>query len=751
MDEETHPIVTSEDCYSRPPKVCCKYSLGTTLLGVGMLLAVSAAVIMAVVLGITTALDHSPKCAECNQTNTTDDDICMTPSCVKLAASLLSNMNQSVNPCEDFYNFTCGGWDSSNIVPPGYPRYSTFDQLGDRNTIGLKKILDSGRDDGVEAVTKVIDFYQSCLDLTTIENMGADPLLELINRTGGWSLVMGSDSGWSVNSTYFLMEKVYGSSAFLTMDVAIDDKNSSKHILEFQQSGLTLSSPSAYLDNRTSPTNLAALKTFIVSTLELLNTSTSSSTFEEAADGIIAFETGLAKIFYGNVELRDIDKTYNLLKIEELSTLWPQFNWEEFVTDMLGEVGVTVMSNETVIMRTPYYFSNLTLLYNATDQSVLENYAKWQLINGYLPFLSDDFINVYYAFTKTTAGSGEQPRYKTCIGVVQNLMPLALARPYSQYILPEGTKGNVSMVIDNIKTAFKERLSANSWLDATTKQRCIEKVDAITKQVAYPDKIFNDTYLNGVYENYTINGSEYFNNFMLSSMESLYSNLRLLRGPVDKTMWLNAPTAVNAYYDPQFNGFVFLEGILNVPFFDAGWPEYATYGALGVVVGHELTHGFDDQGQRYDKNGILEPWWTNASVKAFDERKECFVKQYSEYEMFGYHINGSLTLGENIADNGGVKSAYQAYEDVAKKSQMKQPSLPGLTQYTPEQLLFINFGQVWCSLFTPEAISVSTKVDPHSPGPFRVIGSLVNDPQFASAFQCSSGSTMNPEEKCLMW
>jgi len=197
-------------------------------------------------------------------------------------------------------------------------------------------------------------------------------------------------------------------------------------------------------------------------------------------------------------------------------------------------------------------------------------------------------------------------------------------------------------------------------------------------------------------------------------------------------------------------GTVFLEGILNVPFFHAGWPDYFKYGALGVVIGHELTHGFDDQGQQYNKDGILEQWWTNYSTANFRERQQCFVDQYSQYELFGYHVNGSLTLGENIADNGGVKSSFQAYQTVVGRSGQTPPSLPALP-YTPEQLYFIAYGQVWCSLFTPQSISVSTKTDPHSPGPYRVIGALVNSPEFASAFGCPTNSSMNPENKCLLW
>ena len=226
-------------------------------------------------------------------------------------------------------------------------------------------------------------------------------------------------------------------------------------------------------------------------------------------------------------------------------------------------------------------------------------------------------------------------------------------------------------------------------------------------------------------------------------------DLGRLHTEVDKTEWDIAPTAVNAYYDPSFNQFTFLEGILAPPFISYDWPRYFTYGGFGTVVGHELTHGFDDQGQQYDPQGNLRKWWDNASTAQFNDRKKCFVNQYSGYKIFGHHVNGSLTLGENLADSGGLKTSYQAYKNHLEK-EGTQASLPGL-KYTPDQLFFVAFAQLWCSNFTPEYIATSLLTNPHSPGPFRVNGTLVNSPEFAEAYKCPKGSPMNPTDKCLMW
>lgn len=737
MDEETHPIMTPGRKHDQSSKAF-KYS--SLCLVVAIILAMAGLAMLVAGVGIVAS---GTGCSS-------DSSPCETPDCVKLASLVLGNMDTSFDPCDDFYNFSCAAWEQSNIVPPGYARYSTFDQLGDRNNVQLYKVLSHGDSGGIEAVEKVNTLYRSCMDTKSINSLGAGPLLDLLNETGGWTLLQTNHTAWSINgSASFLAEKGLGSPAFFSWYVDVDDKNSSAYILNVQQSGLSLPGAASYMGDA-SNTTLPALTQLIVAVLTVLEPSGLDSAYQEAAEDIVDFETQLAEVFVDNVALRNIDLTYNKMMLSNLSHIFPLFDWIGQISAQFSEADVTITGREPVIVRTPSYLHNLTQIFAAANTSVHENYAKWQLVMSYLPYLSEEFTSALDKFNDEVSGSGGGQRYKECIEVAQDIMPIALAKSYTDFVLPNGTKESVSEMITEVKNAFKARLDANTWLDDTTRQRSKDKVDAITQMVAYPDQIDNATYLNELYEELNIT-EDYFDNAVSSVVVGLMDNIRSLRKPVDKSQWLNAPTAVNAYYSPQFNQFVFLEGILNTPFFQAGWPDYFKYGALGVVIGHELTHGFDDQGQRYDKDGILTPWWTNASVEEFQKRQECFVKQYSEYELLGYHVNGSLTLGENIADNGGVKAAFQAYQKVMGG---KTPeSLPGLTKYSADQLFFISFGQVWCSLFTPEGLSVSTQQDPHSPGPYRVVGALVNSDDFATAFKCPKGAPMNPPEqdKCKMW
>lgn len=780
MDED-HQLLTVQESKEPSNYPCVRFMV--VVLTLVLIVAASAIVGLAVGLGVSVASNgrishHSSSSSSTSSPSpsssltstispshtftptpspTPTPTVCTTESCVQLAALVLSNMNQGIDPCEDFYNFSCGGWEATHTIPQGYGSYSIFEQLRDLNQILLRKVLSRGDDSGVEAVKKMHTLYQSCVDTDTIDEKGAEPIIKLIQETGGWDLVgippsseldSGNGSQWSINGTEFLFEKLFGSSAFFSLSVQVDDKNSSLNVLTLSQSGLSLSSKQSYSDNRTAEQNKEALRTLIKAVLTYINSSVDESEYEVAADEIVEFESSLAEVFVSSTDLRDPEKIYNKKTLGELPSLWPGLDWEEFVFNLLeNTTNITVNASEVVIVQTPTYFTNLTEVFNAANDSTLENYAKWQLIISYIPKLSSHFVSTVDTFLLNTTGQGSRQRYQTCLSVVQQIMPIALARPFTDYILPPGTKENVSEMIEEVKDAFKVRLYEKDWLDNVTKQRCAEKVDAITEMVAYPEQIDNDTYLNELYAEFNVSEEEYFENYLQYVLLSTIENLASLRSPVDKSVWLNAPTDVNAYYSPQFNQFVFLEGIMNSPFFQAGWPEYFQYGALGMVIGHELTHGFDDEGQQYDKDGILRHWWTNASEEAFRERQTCFEEQYSQYELFGYNINGNLTLGENIADNGGLHTSYQAFLNL---STTEQPMLPAL-KYTPEQLYFIGYSQLWCSLYTEEYIASNTKSNPHSPGPFRVIGALVNSKEFAEAFECKEGSPMNPADKCELW
>ena len=746
MDEEDHELVFADSagkkCFRVKKWPCYVQTVALCLLVVTV---VSLAVALALVV---TRGDHDKD--EC-PTST-----CRTDSCSELAKVVEDNIDTTVDPCVDFYSFSCGGWVENNPLPEGSARYSPFNKLDEENKQTLINILDGTDDDDIEAVRKLKTLYQLCLNESRLEVLGASPMLTLISRAGGWPLLNNTSVTSRnslpisdfLNSEEFLKMKLNGNPAFFSYYVYVDDKNSSRYTVFLEQSGLTLPSPENYADD----TRLSVFRNYALGILRRLNnTSISQNVYENAVDNIIQLEKELANIFVSVVDLRDPEATYNNMTINELDMEFPDtFNWTfTFQRSFSIARAPSILTSEVVIVRTLSYFKKLSQVLSQMDGETLRNYVMWQYIKEYVPFLSQDFLDEYYKFTQAVYGVGQRDRNETCLALVQGALPIALARPYTEYVLPGGTKEVVEGMISQVKKAFKERVNSSSWLVDSTKKKCDEKVDAVTQRVAYPDLIYHDPYLNRLYENYTLTESNLLLDMAAITLEVTYENLWQLHSDVDKTEWDIAPTAVNAYYNPSFNQFTFLEGILAPPFIKANWPDYFTYGAFGVVVGHELTHGFDDQGQQYDKDGNLQPWWDPTSTLSFKNRQKCFVNQYSSYQLFGMHVNGNLTLGENLADNGGLKTSYQAYKNIAELEGV-QSHLPGL-EYTPDQLFFIAFAQVWCSIFTEEYIATSLLTNPHSPGPFRVNGTLINSQEFADAFNCPVGSPMNPKDKCLMW
>ena len=755
MDEEDHEMVFIDPIRQRRERFhnCCVY-----ILAVSLAVALLAVVGLAVGLGVVSSRQKS------DESSSSTDVTCEKESCHELAKMVQAGLDTTVDPCVDFYNFSCGGWIRGNSIPPGYSSFSRFRDLDIENTRKLISVMNSDIDGDIEAVGKAKMLFRSCMDLDRLESVGSKSMLEVINYFGGWDLIQsypiqsypfssGDGSGFSerfLDSDSFLIQKLAGSSAFFSFFVYVDDKNSSKYTLFLEQSGLSLLSPVSYFDPKESSKQLAALKYYIVGVLHLLNSSVPVEDYEEAADKIIELEMKMASVFVSAVDLRDPEGTYNKMTVADLTLNFPNpFNWtrvQQFLFSFLNASDIS--ESDEVVVRTPSYFKNLSSVLEGTDNSTLYNYAMWHLTKEGVRYLSRDFLSVYYNFTEQITGTGEKDRNVTCLDLVQISFPIALSRPFTDVYFPSNAKSSVSQMISQIKEAFKDRLTKNTWIDEYTKKECKDKVDAITQRVAYPDLIHYDSYVDKLYESYSVNETDLLRTMFNLTFNATVKNIRRLGTPVDKTEWDIAPTAVNAYYNPSFNQFTFLEGILASPFFHADWPYYFRYGAFGVVIGHELTHGFDDQGQQYDKNGDLRPWWDSESVQRFKERQQCFRDQYSSYEVFGYHINGNLTLGENLADNGGLKTSYQAYRNVVNEA--PQPKLPGVA-YTPDQLFFIAFSQVWCSIYTPEYISNLVQTNPHSPGSYRVIGTLANSHEFADAFQCPKSSYMNPQKKCVMW
>lgn len=413
-----------------------------------------------------------------------------------------------------------------------------------------------------------------------------------------------------------------------------------------------------------------------------------------------------------------------------------------------------ITEDESIVIYSPEYFDDLSNLIGQYVQSergkvTLANYMAWSVIQSLIATLPKNFRDASKVLRKALIGSeGIEVSWRYCVTDTNQVMGFALGSLFVRRVFQGKSKERAEEMIYSIRNAFKDNLPDLSWMDDRTRQLAREKADHINQMIGFPDFILNPEKLNGKYEGLELDENNYFENNIKVNVLSLRENMEKINKPANKTEWEMTPPMVNAYYTPTKNQIVFPAGILQTPFYDLSYPNSLNYGAMGVVMGHELTHAFDDQGREYDKDGNLYQWWFNETLKNFEERVKCFVDQYSSYKVEDSHLNGKQTLGENIADNGGLKAAFRAYEKWAEVN--PEPRLPGLN-LTSKQLFFVGFAQVWCSISTPEALKLQVLNDPHAPAQFRVIGTLSNSHEFAREFNCPVGSNMNPEKKCVVW
>ena len=715
-------------------------------------LIIAGAVIAAVVLSRSQDEEDASEQAIANTTSQTPTSgglaaVCRTDECASLVRLLQTNMDKTVDPCENFYNFSCGGWVKNAKLPADSSSYGQLNVLFNvKVEAELKRILQNVtvRFGEVEAVSKVKKIYKLCKDMEAINRAGAKPVLDLINRTGGWNLVDGGRAGkWSINSTSFAREKLYSSTAFFNLYVSVDDKNSSRFIIKVIQGALSLPGIQ-YIRNNVTAIN--SFREYFIKVMSLINPTVSNETYRMAADGIINFEKRLVRIQSNPAALNNPREVYNKMTLHTLAQQWPDYDWVSSFQYIFSQHNVSIGEHEDVVVITPQYFQRLSAIFQNTSVETLENYAKWQFIAFFIPYLSQPFVDAYYTFQQI----GEPERTKTCIQVVQYAYPMATARPYIENVFPVKRLDGIKEMVKEISDAFRIRINQKDWLDDFTKAQTQAKLDNIISKVAYPDWLFNDTYLNSLTALYPVYSESFYRTVVETRYAFLGSSWGSLHDPVDKLKWQASPTFPNAFYSRTYNEIILLAAILLPPIVSPEWPDYYNYGALGsTIIGHELTHGFDDSGQQYDKDGNLRVWWSNSSTQNFQERKKCFQEQYSKYMFFGHKINGALTLGENIADNGGLMTSFQAYK-TSVKGKKQQARLPGF-EYTPDQIFFIAQAQLYCTVYNKDKVEERILTGVHAPDHYRVIGPLSNSKDFSEAFQCNPGSPMNPINKCLLW
>ncbi|NXA95840.1 NEP protein, partial [Melanocharis versteri] len=700
---------------------------------------------------------------------TYDDGVCKTPDCIKSAARMLENMDPSASPCQDFYQYACGGWLKKNVIPETSSRYSNFDILRDELEVVLKDVLDTPSTSDIPAVQKAKTLYRSCINETAIDSRGGKPLISLLPNVSEWPVATTNwedsyGTAWTAETAIAQLNSRYGKKVLINFFVGTDDKNSSGYIIHIDQPGLGLPSRDYYECTGAYQEACSAYVDFMISVAKLIrqerNLSVNESEISEQMRRVMDLEKEIANATTKAEDRNDPLLMYNKMTLAQLQNNFSLeinqkvFNWSEFINAIMSTVQINIDNTEHVVVYDPDYLLKLRSIIVKYSTRDLQNYMTWRFVMDLVNSLSQDYKDTRNAFRKALYGTtSETAAWRRCANYVNSNMENAVGRLYVEEAFAGDSKHVVEEMIADIRDVFIKTLDELSWMDEDTKKRAEQKAIAIRERIGYPDEIVtDDDKLNSEYQELNYKEEEYFENIIEILVFTQKKRLKKLREKVDKEEWISGAAVVNAFYSASRNQIVFPAGILQPPFFSASQPKSLNYGGIGMVIGHEITHGFDDNGRNFNENGDLVDWWSEESARNFKELSQCIVYQYGNFSWDlagGQNLSGINTLGENIADNGGVRQAYKAYENFVKKHG-KEKLLPGLDM-NHKQLFFLNFAQVWCGTYRPEYAVNSIKTDVHSPGKFRVLGSLQNSPEFSEAFSCTTRDNMDPANKCRVW
>ncbi|KAJ2941005.1 hypothetical protein O0L34_g13132 [Tuta absoluta] len=689
-------------------------------------------------------------------------DVCLSSSCIYTASEVIRALDETKDPCDDFYEFACGGWIRNNPIPEGKSSWGIFSKIELQNQQIIRYALEKvNTSDPTSAESKARIYYDACIDANeTIEKLSEKPLVRVIKDLGGWHLLSSTTISnqlkmpkWSLQKLLQDVQNKYNLGGLFNWAVTEDDRNSSKHVIVLDQGGLNLPTRDNYLNKTAHKKVLDAYLDYMTHICTLLGADKIEARTQMAK--VIAFETELANITKPAEDRRDEEGLYNLFTLKEWQQTAPFLNWTAFFNDAFITVNRSITENERVVVYAPDYFRNLTKVlkrYSRTDedQKTITSYMMWQVSRSLSTYLSKSFRDATKILRKALFGSeGTEESWRYCVTDTNNAIGFAVGAMFVREVFHGEAKTQGEIMIDNIRNAFKRNLKNLNWMDEETRKAAEIKADAITDMIGFPDYILDKAELDRQYEGLVVKPNEYFENNINFNKYSLRNDLQKLDQRVNKTKWGMTPSTVNAYYTPTKNQIVFPAGILQLPFYDGDNPKTVNYGAMGVVMGHELTHAFDDQGREYDRFGNLNQWWNNETIDRFKTRAECIKTQYTGYQEEGQNLNGKQTLGENIADNGGLKASFHAYLDYSRDAAINY-TLPGL-KYNHRQLFFISFAQVWCSSMTKESAKMQIEKDDHTIAKYRVIGPISNLKEFSEEFHCPLGSKMNPKNKCEVW
>jgi putative endopeptidase len=662
--------------------------------------------------------------------------LAQTPAPVRTIPGFDKNtMDTTADPCVDFYQYACGNYSKLHPIPADLPSFDQFSNLYEFNLQALHGILDKASTAHASAGSdeqKIGDYYASCMDTAAIDKAGLGPIQPELDRIA------------AIKSREELIPEMahlqrLNVNAFLGLSSTQDFKDATREIAVMDQGGLGLPEKDYYL--RTGAKDEEVRRQYvqhIANMLKLLGQPQDAATKNAAA--IMAFETALAKLSLGNVERRDPDKVYHMQPVAKFASDTPNLHVAEFLKDA-GTPPITELN-----VATPAFFTGLNQLLASTSLDTLKDYMRVFLVDGLSSRLPKPFDDEHFDFygRKLEGIPEQQARWKRCVDATDSALGEVLGKVYAAQYFGGDSKARTAQEVKQIEAAMDRDLDQLDWMSPATKAKAHEKLAAIVDKIGYPNKWRDYSALS------ITPGDSLGNSIRAREFESDYQ-LHKIGRPVDKGEWDMTPPTVNAYYQPTLNTINFPAGILQPAFYDRTAPDATNYGHIGAIVGHELTHGFDDQGRKFDAQGNLKDWWTADDAKRFEQRTDCIVNEYNGFvAVDDLHVNGKLTLGENTADNGGLRLAWMALvaDAASKQTPIDQKTATG---YTPKQELFLGWAQNWCSSERPEMLRMLVQTDVHSPDRNRANGVVVNMPEFRESFGCKAGQPMAPAKMCRVW
>jgi len=656
-------------------------------------------------------------------------------------------VDRSLDPCQDFYQYACSKWNAANPIPPDQVAWGTGSGLQYWNENIVREALEkasaqtSGRSDFEQ---KIGDYWQACTDEPELEAAGSRDLKPELERIAGMKskaeladqvahIHMTTPGAWEANDNQT-------AAVLLGFTSQQDYDDASKVVAGIDQGGLALPNRDFYVkDDEKSKDILSKYQAHVAKMLAL-----TGENADQAAAGsktVIAMETAMAKAQMNNVARRDPKNVNNKMSFEQIQALTPSFDWKKYTAD----IGAPP-SAPHYLVSTPGFFKELEVLIQQHSVADWQVYLRWHLVHGSAPYLSKAFVDENWEFfAHTLAGAKQQlPRWRRCVRAADRDLGMALGQAYVAAAFPPSSKERTIGVVHDVEHALDQDITTLDWMQPTTKEQAKIKLHAIEDKIGYPNR-WRD------YSSVKITRTSYLNNVRAATMFEFHRQLNKIGKPVDRSEWTMTPPTINAYYDAQLNTINFPAGILQPPYFDVSRDDAVNYGAIGMVVGHEITHGFDDQGRKFDAQGNLRDWWTAADAKAYDERDECIADEYTqEIPEAGVKQNGHLTQGEDTADNGGLRIAFMALTNKLQASgkSLDEKDDSGLT---PRQRFFLSYANEWCEQYRPELMRTVVLTNPHSIPKYRVNNVVANMPEFQQAFSCKTGTPMVRAKQCRVW